>query len=181
MSELGAAHRRLGDVEDRQRVGQLTLVGDDERQRGGDAPGQREVVQAGRRLPRPLEVDAGRAQIAELAAGHAEGPSGDRRVRSSSAMSSISSERSRTPLGSRCTARTSASASSTRPGIDMERMSRHRRCRSRNHAGMDPLPEPLVSDFDGPLGLYEEAFDRRRIAVAMDEGAGRRWSARTPS
>ena len=34
---------------------------------------------------------------------------------------------------------------------------------------MDPLPEPLVLDFDGPLGVYEAAFDRRRIAAAMDE------------
>ena len=34
---------------------------------------------------------------------------------------------------------------------------------------MDSLPEPLVLDFDGPLGVYEAAFDRRRIAAAMDE------------
>ncbi len=78
MTERGTAHRRLGDVEDRQRVGELTLIGDDQRQRCGDAPGQREVVQAGGRLPSPLEIDARGAQVAELAAGHAEGPSGDR-------------------------------------------------------------------------------------------------------
>ena len=78
VSERGTAHRRLGDVEDRQRVGQLTLIRDDQRQRGGDAAGQGQVVQAGGRLPGSLEVDARGAQVAELTAGHAEGPTGDR-------------------------------------------------------------------------------------------------------
>ena len=78
MSERGTAHRRLGDVEDRQRVGQLTLIRDDQRQGGRDAAGEGQVVQAGRRLPGPFEIDVCGAQVAELTAGHAERPTGDR-------------------------------------------------------------------------------------------------------
>ena len=59
VTEGGAAHLRLGHVEDGECVGQLALVGDDERQGRRDAPGQREVVEGGRCLPGMLEVGAG--------------------------------------------------------------------------------------------------------------------------
>ena len=173
VSERGAAHRRLGDVEDRQRVGQLALIRDDQRQGGGDAPGQHQVVQGGRRLPCPLEVGARRRAGRPARGGPCRAPNG--RSLESESSSAATEHRQRAARGRRwdrrCTARTSASAAPRPdPGIDLGAYG------PRSSLTLAAIMQGWTRCLNlrcwismAHSGAYEEAFGRRRIAAAMDE------------
>ena len=180
-----AAHalrkRRLGHVEDLQGVLQLALEGDDQRQGDGDVRRHDGVVQLDRRLPRPLERRAGGVQLTELALRHPDRPHGDRPVTWRRVGVEHAPVPARSPLRGcaghrRGAARGRRARRSPRPTLFGEGA----RARATSCVAMSSWSDGTPWDFDGPVGGYEPAFARRRIAVGADD-AGRPFLLRPNS
>ena len=139
------------------------------------------VIELDRRLPRPLECRPRRVQLAELALRHPDRPHGDGPL----VRCRVGGEHRGAVLDR--LQRVALHTDEELLGVveHVGHLARHYsagvpRLVRHQWAAMSSWVDGATWDFDGPVGAYERAFARRRIAVGADE-AGRPFLLRPNS